>query len=439
MMPLMPRRAHSTLAHAPLAPLAEALRSGALGIEGYVHEVLDRVERMEPTLRALLPEPGRAERVRAEVAALLARYPDPAWRPPLFGVLVGIKDIIAVDGLPMQAGSALPPEAFDWSEASVVTRLREAGAVVLGKTVTAEFASAAPGATTNPHDPTHTPGGSSSGSAAGVAAGYTLLSVGSQTGGSVIRPAAFCGVIGLKPSYGRIPVDGVVYHSPSVDTLGIFTQDIEGITLGASVVVDGWSPAPPRTTSPVLGVPDGPYLGFADEDGRAAFEETLTLLAASGVTVKRVPFMEDAETIRDRHSRMMMGEYAREHRERFARWGALYSGTEADYYDQGCRVTDAEIEAGRASRLELRERVGALLEAEGLDALACPAAPGPAPKGLRSTGRPIMNVPWSHAGVPAINLPAGAVEGLPVGLQLVGAFGQDEALVATAAYVQPYL
>src|SRR5690606_31354173 len=145
-------------------------------------------------------------------------------------------------------------EALAMPQASVVTRLRQAGALVLGKTVTAEFASAAPGATTNPHDPGRTPGGSSSGSAAGVAAGYTLLSVGSQTGGSVVRPAAFCGIMGFKPSYGRIPLDGVLYHSPSVDTLGIFTQDIEGIALGASVVVDGWQPEAARSTAPVLGV-----------------------------------------------------------------------------------------------------------------------------------------------------------------------------------------
>ncbi|MCK9485200.1 MAG: amidase [Dehalococcoidia bacterium] len=435
----MPRRAHSTLAHAPLASFAESLRSGALNLEGYVHGALDRVERMEPVLRALVPERDREARVRAQVEALRRRHPDPASRPALFGVLVGIKDIIAVDGLPTRGGSALTPEALQMPEASVVTRLHEAGAVVLGKTVTAEFASASPGATTNPHDQGRTPGGSSSGSAAGVAAGYTLLAVGSQTGGSVIRPAAFCGVMGFKPSYGRIPVDGVLYHSPSVDTLGIFTQDLEGIALGASVVVDGWNAEAARTSAPVLGVPDGPYLRWADEDGLQAFEASVRRLVAAGVEVRRVPFLEDADAVHHRHSRLMMGEYARVHAERFARWGALYTGTEAGYYDQGVRVTDAEIEAGREGRMELRERVSALMDREGLDALISPSAPGPAPEGLRSTGRPVMNVPWSHAGVPAISLPAGEVEHLPVGLQLVGRFGDDEALLATAAAVQAHL
>ncbi len=435
----MPRRAHSTLAHAPLAPLAASLRSGARGLEGYLHDVLDRVDRMEPVLRALLPEDGRTARLEAEAAALLERFPDPTARPPLFGVLVGIKDIVAVDGLPTRGGSALPAEALAMPQASVVTRLQQAGALVLGKTVTAEFASAAPGATTNPHDQGRTPGGSSSGSAAGVAAGYTLLAVGSQTGGSVIRPAGFCGVVGFKPSYGRIPIDGVLMHSPSVDTLGIFTQDIEGAALGASVVVDGWAEVPARTTPPVLGVPEGPYLQFADEGGLPAFEETVAALVAAGVTVKRPPFLEDAEAVHQRHTRMMMGEYARVHAERFARWGALYSGTEAGYYDEGCRVTEAEIEVGRAGRLELRERLHALMDREGLDAVICPAAPGPAPKTLRSTGRTVMNVPWSHAGVPAVTIPAGFVENMPVGLQLVGRFGADEALLATATYLQPYV
>lgn len=435
----MPRRAHSTLAHAPLAPLAAALRTGALNLEGYIHDALDRVERMEPVLRALVPEPDRETRVRAEARAVAARWSEAASRPPLFGVLVGVKDIIAADGLPMRGGSALPPEALAMPEASVVTRLREAGAVVLGKTVTAEFASAAPGATTNPHNARHTPGGSSSGSAAGVAAGYTLLALGSQTGGSVIRPAAYCGVLGLKPSYGRIPIDGVLYHSPAVDTLGFFTQDIEGIALGASVLVDAWRDVEPRTTPPVLGVPEGPYLDCADEGGMAPFEDTLAHLQASGMAIKRLPFLEDFEDLHRRHSRLMSGEYARVHGERFAHWGALYSGTEAGYYDQGCRVTDAEIEEGRDSRLEFRERVSVFMDREGLDAIACPAAPGPAPESLRSTGRPVMNVPWSHAGVPAISLPAGAVDGLPVGLQLVGRFSQDEELVATATYVQAYL
>ncbi|MEX1022637.1 MAG: amidase, partial [Dehalococcoidia bacterium] len=398
----MPRRAHSPLAHAPLMPLAEALRSGSLSLERYVTDVLDRMERLEPALRAFLPEPGREERVRAAAAALAERCPDPAARPLLYGVLVGVKDIIAVDGLPTRAGSALPPEAFESPEATVVTRLREAGAIVLGKTVTAEFASAAPGATTNPHDPSRTPGGSSSGSVAAVAAGIALLALGSQTGGSVIRPAAYCGIVGFKPSYGRIPIDGVVYHAPSVDTLGLFAQDIEGVALAASVVVDGWLGPPPPPARLVLGVPDGPYLACADPDALATFEATLTRLADAGIEVRRVPFLEDAEEVQRRHSRLMLAEFAQVHAARFSRWGALYSGSAATAFDEGAAIPPAEVEAGRAGREELRARVAATLDGEGLDAFVCPAAPGPAPRTLRSTGNPVMNAPWTHAGVPAI-------------------------------------
>jgi len=435
----MPRRAQSPLAHAPLAALVEALRGGARGLEPYVADVLDRVERLEPTLRALVPEADREARLMAAAAELAERYPTPAARPPLFGAMVGIKDIVAVDGLPTRAGSALPAEVFAMPEATVVTRLREAGALILGKTVTAEFASASPGATTNPHDPSRSPGGSSSGSAAGVAAGYMLLAVGSQTGGSVIRPAAFCGIIGFKPSFGRIPIDGTLYHAPSVDTLGLFTQDIDGMALAASVVVDGWNAAEPLTRPPVLGVPDGPYLTRAEPAALEAFEATVRDLASSGVEIRRVPFLEDAEEVNRRHSRLMLAEFADVHRAYFAQWGALYAGISAANVDEGNRVSAGERQAGIAGRLELRGRVQSMMDREGLDAIICPAARGPAPRGLSSTGDPVMNAPWTHAGVPAITLPAGALESMPLGLQIVGRFGDDEALLATASTLSYYL
>lgn len=403
-------------------------------------DVLDRVKRLEPILRVLVPELDRAARLDAEWRALAARYPEPTGRPPLFGVMVGVKDIVAVNGLPTRGGSALPAEEFAMPEASIVTRLREAGALILGKTVTAEFASSSPGATTNPHDPSRSPGGSSSGSAAGVAAGYMLLAVGSQTGGSVIRPAAYCGIVGFKPSYGRIPIDGVLYHAPSVDTLGLFTQDVAGMALASSIVVHGWTEVPPRTSAPVLGVPDGPYLQFTEPDALAAFEAAVAGLRDAGIKVKRLPFLQDAEAVVQRHSRLMVAEFGEQHAERFARWGALYSGQSAAQVDQSRRVTAVERALGLDGRHELRDRLHALLDAEGVDALICPSATGPAPRGLATTGDPIMNIPWSHAGVPAINLLSSTrIEGMPLGVQVVGRFGRDEALLADAAYIEHYL
>ena len=422
----------------PLALLAAELRAmDEASLREFVGALLTRAEAVEPMLRALLPEDGREARLHREIGDIVQRWPDPSTRPALFGVPVGVKDIIAVDGLPTRAGSALPPEAFEMPEATVVARLREAGALVFGKTVTAEFAAMGPGATTNPHNPRHTPGGSSSGSAASVATGYFPLALGTQTGGSVTRPAAFCGVVGFKPSYGRIPIAGVLPHAISVDTLGLFTQDVAGVALAAPAVIEDWRIPPKRdVASLTLAVPDGPYLELASSEGRQAFEELVTRLARSNVDVMRVSFLEDAEEVLERHARLMDAEFAAEHEERFARWGSLYTGVGAGGVDRGREVSPEDRAAGLAGREELRTRFMAAIDEIGADAFICPSAPGPAPSGLRSTGDSKMNAPWTHAGVPTVSLPAGAVDGLPVGLQLVGRFGADEELIGIAAALE---
>lgn len=421
----------------PLAPLVARLRTAdEVAVRALVDDLLVRAEEVEPVVRALVPEEGRRERLDQEIAALLARWPDPSERPALFGVPVGVKDIIAVDGLATHAGSAVPAEAFAMPEASVVAHLREAGALVFGKTVTAEFASMPPGGTANPHHPRHTPGGSSSGSAAGVAAGTFPLSLGTQTGGSVNRPAAFCGIVGFKPSYGRIPTDGVLPHAISVDTLGLFAQDLEGVALAAPAVVEDWRGAVPPSASVAVVVPDGAYLEMTSEEGRRAFEDTVARLEQSGIRVVWASFLDDVEEVLARHQVLMDAEFAAEHRDRFARWGALYSGAAAGRIDAAATIPDAELEAGLAGREELRGRVAAFLDATGADVLICPSAVGPAPASLQTTGDPRMNAPWTHAGVPTVSLPAGTVGGLPVGLQVVGRFGADEELIGVAGILE---
>ena len=192
------------IADAPLAETADALRSGEYDLLGYLDSVLDRLDAIDAQVQAFLPEPNRRERLRREAEALAARYTTPESRPPLYGIPIGVKDIYRVDGFETRAGSALPPELLAGDEAACVTILREMGALILGKTVTTEFAFFEPGPTHNPHNLDHTPGGSSSGSAAAVAAGLSPLTIGSQTIASTIRPASFCGIVGFKPSYGRI-------------------------------------------------------------------------------------------------------------------------------------------------------------------------------------------------------------------------------------------
>src|SRR5436305_8436203 len=203
-----------------------ALRFGILPLSRYINALCDRIEGRDAEIQALLPEPGRRERLLREAAALEARYPVPAERPPLFGIPVGVKDIFHVDGFVTLAGSELPPELFAGPEAAAVTRLREAGALILGKTATTEFAFLAPASTRNPRNPAHTPGGSSSGSAAAVAAGFCPLALGTQTVGSSIRPAAFCGVAGYVASRGRVSLDGILPFSPSLDQFGMFAPAV---------------------------------------------------------------------------------------------------------------------------------------------------------------------------------------------------------------------
>ncbi|TKX77248.1 hypothetical protein EXE53_27620 [Halorubrum sp. SD626R] len=251
-------------------------------------ELEERAAAVDPEIEALVAEEGRWERLRDQAAALTERYPDPADRPPLYGVPVGVKDIFHVEELPTRAGSDLPPGVITGDEAAAVTALRRAGALVLGKTVTTEFAHMSPGPTRNPHDTDRTPGGSSSGSAAAVAAGLCPVAFGTQTIGSVIRPAAFCGVVGYKPSFGRISTEGVIPLSESVDHVGVFTQDTAGVSLVAPLLCDSWRTLPAPTERPTIGVPDGAYLEQASDTALDAFEDHLDALTAAGYDVVRV-------------------------------------------------------------------------------------------------------------------------------------------------------
>jgi Asp-tRNA(Asn)/Glu-tRNA(Gln) amidotransferase A subunit family amidase len=397
-----------------------------------VAEALRRIDELESQLRALVPEEGRGERMEREAAR-----PGPGGGP-LHGVVVGIKDIIHVAGMPTGAGSALPPEVLTGREASCVARLREAGAILLGKTVTAEFASSAPGPTRNPRNLAHTPGGSSSGSAAAVAAGYCPLALGTQTLGSVIRPAAFCGIVGYKASHGRIPIDGVIMNSISFDTLGVLAADVRWATLAASVLCPGWAPAASASPArPVLAVPEGPYLEQASEEARGAFAGQVARLEAAGYRVLRMPALSDIEEVNRRHRVVSRVQFADYHRDWFGRYGDRYRPITAAAIREGQRIGDAEYAQALVRLPSLRDELSAQMAREGIDCWVCPAATGPAPEGIESTGDPIMNMPWTQAGLPVVTLPAGqAADGLPLGLQVVAAFQADERLLGWAAELE---
>ena len=413
-----------------LAETISTLRDGHSSVTEYVERLRERAANVEPEIASFVPEDGRWERVTADAAALEERFPNPAERPPMYGVPIGVKDIFHVDGLPTRAGSTLPTDILTGRQGDAVTRMRDAGALVLGKTVTTEFAYFEPGPTRNPHDTAHTPGGSSSGSAAAVAAGLCPFALGSQTVGSVIRPAAFCGVVGFKPSFDRIPPSGMIPFSESVDHVGFFTQDTEGAELAAACLCDDWRHLPSRQQKPVVGIPDGPYLDQVSDEGRHGFETHLEALRDAGYDVVDVPILDDIASINDRHERLNAAELAIAHGAWYDVYGDEYSETTRALIEEGQAIPAREIARGRQSRTELRARLEAAMDDAGIDLWIAPSAPGAAPEGLDSTGDPVVNLPWTHAGLPTIALPGTTTDdGLPLGVQCVAPFGADELLL----------
>ena len=415
------------LADAKLADVARALRRREREPRAFLDEIRERFAAVEPEIQAFVSTPEWAQLER-EVDLLDDRFP--AQKPSLYGVPVGVKDIFHVDGFETQAGADVPPEALRGPEASVVTALREAGAFVLGKTVTAEFAYFSPGPTRNPHDLEHTPGGSSSGSAAAVAAGLCPLALGTQTIGSVNRPAAFCGVVGVKPSYGRVPTDGVVPVAPSVDTVGYFTQDFAGAHLAAGVLYDDWRVGDDPPPLETVGVVDGPYLDSASSEGRAHFERHVERLVSDGFDIRRVECVPEVEAVKERHERLVAAEAALSHSELAPQYEHRYAKATRELLETGRAVSVEELCEARAGRRRLRRALHDRMDDHDLDIVVAPAAPGPAPAGIDSTGDPVMNLPWTHAGVPTVTVPVSeADDGLPVGLQCVTRFGDDEWLL----------
>jgi Asp-tRNA(Asn)/Glu-tRNA(Gln) amidotransferase A subunit family amidase len=406
----------------------------AVNLAGTAAATAARIDAGDIQIRAFLPEPDRAARLRAQALEATRQWPAAAEKPPLFGVATGVKDVIRVDGLPTAAGSQVPPAALAGAEASVVRRLRDAGALIAGKTVTAEFAMVAPGPTRNPRDLRHTPGGSSSGSAAAVAAGLVPLALGTQTIGSVIRPAAYCGIAGFRPTHGRIPVDGVVPHSPTLDVVGCLAADVAGLAAAAAVLCDDWQVAT-ETGLPTLGIPVGPYLERASRDALTSLGAQARSLTAAGYQVREVPVLDDMAVIERLTFVISRFEAAAVHAGWFDRYGELYRPATAALIRDGQAIDRDEHAAALAGRASVVGHLAEVADHAGTDLWITPAATGPAPASLTTTGDPVMCMPWSLAGLPAVSIPAGLVGRLPVGLQCVGAAGADEQLLSWAAAI----
>lgn len=423
-----------------LTGLSEGFRTGRLSVREYLRRLESLFAEKEPWIKAFVREEiDPFERLRQEFAELESRFPDPFSRPLLYGIPVGVKDIFHVEGLPTHAGSRFPQGPLRGPEAKSVSILKSAGALVLGKTVTTEFAYCAPSPTRNPYHLNHTAGGSSSGSAAAVAAGLCPLALGTQTSGSILRPASYCGVVGFKPSYARISLEGLIPLAPSVDHVGFFTAHVEGAILVATVLCKGWTPVG-KLTRPVFGVSEGPYMEKASEEGLSHFRRTCDRLSDAGFEIRHVEMLRDIEEIIERHSILVAAEAAKVHQKWFRDYPELYHEKTAELIHRGQTVRPEVLAACHAGCKRLQEEILKMMERHNLSALLAPAAVGPAPRGFETTGDPVMNMPWTQAGLPAVSLPSGlSREGLPLGVQMVGSWMGDEILLEVAKLIAELL
>jgi amidase len=414
-----------------VAETARRIADGTLTCEAALAACIARIQERDNTLHAFAHL--RAEAARVEARRLDSETP----RGALHGIAFGVKDIIDTVDLPTELGSPIHAGRRPTADAAVVALLRAAGGVLLGKTVTTEFAHVHPGPTRNPHDPRRTPGGSSSGSAAAVAAGMVPFALGTQTAGSVIRPAAYCGVVGYKPSYGDINPQGMHDNVRSFDTIGVMVRAVEDLPpvragcLGAAPT----RLAPPPVSTLRVGLCRTHRRAEADATTMGHLEAAAGALAAAGAQVSEVELAGDTAAL-DRAIIDVSGyEFARcmaherfAHADRLSR--ALLDGRVAD----GLVCDHAGWRAGLAVLAEHRRR---LADRFGdLDLLITPSAPGEAPEGLDKTGPATFNAVWSALHVPAITLPLfRGPAGLPIGLQLVGAVGEDDRLIDAAETV----
>lgn len=403
----------------------------------------EAIERLEPRLHAWV-DYDLAE-ARAVADRLGARLDAGEDLGPLHGIPLGIKDLIDVAGWRTRAGSPLRANCWATEDAPVIAGLRQAGAIILGKTVTTEFACFDPAATVNPWNPAFTPGGSSSGSAAAVAAGMCPAALGSQTGGSIIRPASFCGITGFKPTYGRVPTEFVVPVSHHLDHVGPLARTVEDLQLLFWCMDRGARPAVPPWQAPAEGtLPNIRFVVFrdyflttADAEVQAACERALDILRSAGATCTTAALPAEFVDVHRHHRELMAREAAQVHRLDFLRHPAQFGPHVATLIRDGLEIDRQEWETGRyalalARRREFRAAMQRLLGDHTVALM--PSTVTPAPK-LDSTGDPRFNAPWSFAGIPTVTIPCGLSEaGLPCGLQLVGGADTDYSLLDVAAW-----
>jgi Asp-tRNA(Asn)/Glu-tRNA(Gln) amidotransferase A subunit family amidase len=368
---------------------------------------LDRIRAMDPSIQAW-------------VQVLPQR---PTGNGKLSEIPFAAKDIIETQGLSTEYGSPIYKGRIGTADAAIVRDMRRRGAILLGKTHTAAFAYRTPAPTRNPRNLEHTPGGSSSGSAAAVAAGMVPVALGTQTRGSVLRPASYCGVTGFKASYGLFSMDGVLPFSKSLDTLGFFTHTpADMLALWESM----GRPAG-RAEEFALGAPEP--MPEVEPAMAAAFQSALSLLRSAGASIRSVDIAGMLARLSDAATTVMFYEGARFHEQRFKEHGSRLADL-ADLVREGLQISVEQYDEARRYIAECKARVTEIFKATPV--VLVPAATGPAPLGLASTGDARMNAPWTALGTPAISIPMPVVSGLPLGLQLTADHGQDARVIRTA-------
>lgn len=429
--------------------LRDRLAGGALRVTELAEACLARVERREPEVGAwawldgdhIMRQARKLDEHRAAGRAI----------GPLHGLPVGLKDIIDAEGMPTENGTVLDAGRKPWADSFVAKRLKQSGALIMGKTVTTELALRSPGKTRNPHNPAHTPGGSSSGSAAAVAAGMVPLALGTQTLGSVIRPASYCGVVGYKPTFGSIPRSGVLSQAPSLDTLGVFGTSVGAAALLADSLFgqDDGDPATSLVPAPRL-----PEISAAAPPARPAFALVHQPAWDTASADVHEGFAELAEALGENCDEVdlpaafgqafqlcelvQLAELSKSYHHYETRGRDKLSGEMQKAIDEGRRILAHDYLAALDWPRLLNDSLEAIFSR--YDAIITPASPGAAPEGLESTGSAAFNGIWTFCGVPAVTLPLLQAEnGLPLGVQLVGRRGDDGRLLRTARWLVEFL
>lgn len=419
-----------------LVELVRRVSAGELSAEALAASHIERITELEPTVQAFAT--FDAGRMRALARAADARVAAGRTPGPLHGVPVGVKDIIYTAGIPTGMGSPIYAQFVPELNAEVVDRLTAAGAYVAGKTVSTEFAFMHPSKTRNPWNPARSPGGSSSGSAAAVAAGFVPAAIGTQTNGSVIRPAAYCGIVGYKPGNAVLSTDGILPFSTTLDQPGVFARCVEDAALLlAHVAHSRWAISPQvsvlKHAPRLLGV-RSPVWDRAQPDQRERFAGDLEALRAAGAQVDEVELPGTFADALRVHRVIMLHEAANLSRQVRAVYGGQMSEALRNALIEGDGISVADYERALKKREALQRDLTRVLD--GYDALATPPTPGEAPE-FGSTGDPSFCTLWSLVGVPAITIPTGTGRhGLPLGLQIVGNAGESNHLLATALWCE---